>query len=181
MFSVNTLQHPCIERQASKGDTMSILSILFIVDIIAFVVYGFVKSRMRLKILQGASLTALILYLVIILFITVFSRHPVLEVRWNIIPLQDFDFGLFYGQLLPNILLFIPGGILLDGALPKCNLIFLILIGIGISLCIEFIQLFVHVGICDIDDLITNSLGFIFGVFPARIMIRFPMYEKITV
>jgi len=133
---------------------------------------------MKPKTLQRACFAALILYLIALLYITMFSRQAVLEARWNLIPLQDFDLGMFICQLLPNILLFIPVGILLDGALPKRNLVSLILIGVGISLCIELVQLFVHVGICDIDDLISNSLGGILGVFPARMLIRLPKHDE---
>jgi len=59
-------------------------------------------------------------------------------------------------------------------------LYFIILIGINISFYIELIQLIVHVGICDIDDLIANSLGFIVGVLPARTMLPRAKQEKST-
>lgn len=149
---------------------MSIQTMLLIMDIIAFVIYGLLKIKMKSKPFRGISLVALLVYFSAILFITVFSRQPVLEVRWNVIPLQSWGPDDFYIQILPNILIFMPVGFLLVGLLPDCKLIYTILIGTGVSLCIEIVQLLVHVGICDIDDLIANSLGCMFGVLPAHLL-----------
>ena len=151
---------------------MLVIILPLITDILAYAISGFAKRRMKQNVLQTICLSALILYLAALLYITVFSRQRVLEVRWNLIPLQDFDAGMFIGQLSPNILLFIPVGILLDGLLPKSKLLSLILIGVGISLYIELVQLLVHAGIFDVDDLLSNSLGVILGVFPARLLMR---------
>ncbi len=146
---------------------MSIQTILIVADIITFAAYGLAKSKLKPRIFRTVSIVTLAVYLAAILFITVFSRQPVSEIRWNVIPLLNFD---FYIQFLPNVLVFIPVGFLLDAVLPRCKMVYTILIGIGISLCIEFVQLFVHVGICDIDDLIANSLGCVLGVFSACLL-----------
>jgi glycopeptide antibiotics resistance protein len=121
---------------------------------------------------RAASLFAFLVYLAAVLWVTVFSRQPVLEMRWNYIPVFTLAYGDFYCAILPNVLLFIPIGIFLYGALPQGKLWRPILAGIGISLCIELVQLFVHVGICDIDDFLANSLGCGLGVLAAWLLTR---------
>ncbi len=82
--------------------------------------------------------------------------HPNL----NLIPFQD-GFGLSF---ILNIFLFIPTGFL-------CPLISrhyrriknILLIGCGLSLSIEIVQLFTLYRITDIDDLITNVVGTLVG------------------
>ena len=150
---------------------------LFITAIATLMLYGFAQRKMQPKPLRGACIAALLLYLFVLFYITMFSRQAVLEVRWNLTPLRNFDFGMFFGQLLPNILFFIPVGILLVGILQSRSFILPILLGIGLSVCIELIQLFVHVGICDVDDLLANSIGVVLGAVPAQVL---PLFAKRT-
>ena len=59
-----------------------------------------------------------------------------------------------------NILLFIPAGFLLPVAFKRLECCWkTILIGVVLSLGIEFVQLFTHLGIFDLDDLMNNTIG----------------------
>lgn len=150
-------------------------NMLIVADIFAFAAYGFAKCKMKPKILRGVSLVTLVLYLAVVLYITIFSRQPLTEPRWNIILFPKDEFAnVFYHEFILNILIFIPIGFLLSGILPKCKMIYTILIGIGISICFEILQFFIHVGVCDINDLIASSIGCILSVLLAQIFRFFP-------
>ena len=64
---------------------------------------------------------------------------------------------------------FIPAGLLLNGVFQKRRWFFILTVGIGISLSIELILLFIHVGFCDTGDLPANSLGGLLGMLAARV------------
>lgn len=71
-----------------------------------------------------------------------------------------------WGNLLLNIALFVPLGVLLplvSKPLRKGHLT--IPIGFAVSLCIELLQLGLGRGICDVDDLFANTLGAAVGYF----------------
>ena len=62
------------------------------------------------------------------------------------------------------IILFVPSGIILPIVYKRLNTFWKVLLaGIGISLCIEIIQLPFSVRATDIDDLILNTIGVIVG------------------
>ena len=66
-------------------------------------------------------------------------------------------------QILFNVLLYIPLGAVLCSLTGTVWL--LILIGIGLSVLTEFLQYWTGLGITDVDDVISNTLGLIAGVF----------------
>lgn len=148
---------------------MDIHLILWAGNALGLIVFGFAKYFLKPKSFRILTSTALLLYLSAVMYITIFSRRPVLETRWNLIPLQSYaTIQVFYFSLLPNALLFIPIGLLLNGVFPHHKTLYIIAIGMGISLCIELIQLFLHVGICDIDDFLSNSAGCILGALAGK-------------
>lgn len=98
--------------------------------------------------------------------------NPYLETRINLIPFQS-DVNATWWDYSANIAMLIPFPILLYGIRQKeTNGFILAGAGIGLSLLIEIIQYFTHRGICDIDDLILNSIGAIIGMFIALLFSR---------
>lgn len=90
-------------------------------------------------------------YLVFIFALAVLSRRPIYsKVNW--IPFKSYRKGLTK-QVAANILAFIPLGFLLR---KKCY-------GLLISILIELAQLLLHRGYCDIDDVISNTIGLFIG------------------
>lgn len=63
-------------------------------------------------------------------------------------------------QMIANIIMFIPIG-LLSGKIYKWRGL---PVGIAFSACIEFVQLFAHLGLFEFDDIFHNSLGTLLGV-----------------
>lgn len=70
------------------------------------------------------------------------------------------NFGVIYDMVF-NILLFIPAGILIE--LKKRNVGFSIFASLGVSLIIEFVQSITGRGLFEISDIINNTLGGVIG------------------
>ena len=98
----------------------------------------------------------------------VFDITTAFPFRVNLLPLVNlFDYESKRNLLLNvigNAAMFIPSGIVLPFVYKRLNSFWKVLLaGIGISLCIEIIQLPFSVRATDIDDLILNTIGVIVG------------------
>ena len=94
------------------------------------------------------------LYILIILWITLFSREPMTGrifqgLFWEI------EMG-YWNNIIQNILLFIPLGFLIGG---KRGIIAGVLLSIGI----ESIQFMFRLGYCELDDVLNNTIGTAIG------------------
>ena len=98
----------------------------------------------------------------------VFDIATAFPFRVNLLPLLNlFDYDSKRDLLLNvigNAAMFVPSGIVLPIVYKRLNTFWkVILAGIGISLCIEIIQLPFSARATDIDDLILNTIGVIAG------------------
>ena len=98
----------------------------------------------------------------------IFDIATAFPFRVNLLPLVNlFDYDSKRDLLLNvigNAAMFIPSGIVLPFVYKRLNSFWKVLLaGIGISLCIEIIQLPFSVRATDIDDLILNTIGVIVG------------------
>ena len=98
----------------------------------------------------------------------VFDIATAFPFRVNLLPLVNlFDYDSKRDLLLNvigNAAMFVPSGIVLPIVYKRLNTFWKVLLaGIGISLCIEMIQLPFSVRATDIDDLILNTIGVIAG------------------
>jgi glycopeptide antibiotics resistance protein len=98
----------------------------------------------------------------------VFDIATAFPFRVNLLPLLNlFDYDSKRDLLLNvigNAAMFVPSGIVLPIVYKRFNTFWKVLLaGIGISLCIEIIQLPFSVRATDIDDLILNTIGVIAG------------------
>lgn len=120
----------------------------------------------RLDLVRRIALSLLIPYLFLTLVATVITRSPTAEVRIVLEPFRTYrqyytdEFTWF--EIRANVLLFIPIGFLLPMVIKKPIWLPLI-IGIGISVIIELIQLITHRGLCETDDVISNTIGLMIG------------------
>ena len=94
------------------------------------------------------------LYILIILWITLFSRRPGTErifrgLFWEI------EMG-YWNNIIQNILLFVPLGFLIGG---KRGIIAGVLLSIGI----ELTQYIAVLGYCELDDVLNNTIGAAIG------------------
>jgi len=76
---------------------------------------------------------------------------------WSYREAFDSDFTWF--EVRANILLFIPIGFLLPLSVKKMPLLW----GVGFSAAIELMQLITCRGTCEIDDVISNTIGLVIG------------------
>ena len=106
----------------------------------------------------------LIAYIIFILSETLLFRKPTtgehlqLELFWSykVIDVQ-------FNQMLCNVLLFIPFGLLLK--LLGINTWLILLIGFTFSCSIELLQYLLRLGLCELDDVLHNTLGTLIGIF----------------
>lgn len=120
----------------------------------------------RLELVRRIAMSLLIPYLFLTIVATVFTRSPSAEAQIMLEPFRTYrqyytdDFTWF--EIRANVLLFIPIGFLLPMVIKKPVWLPPI-IGIGISVIIEVIQLITHRGLCETDDVISNTIGFLIG------------------
>ena len=165
------------------------------VDLFVLALLYFVVLRQRWSARGRKSLTLhtlLYFYLVGVLYVTLMPilaalpdclRHPYLPMR--LLPFRDLYYG--YGdaerQLLLNVLMTVPFGILLPLCRccvgKKCGFFRCLLLTLTLSLCIELLQPLLSTSRrSDITDVITNTVGGILGYLlflPFRR--RFPVDE----
>lgn len=68
-----------------------------------------------------------------------------------------------FKNIIANILVFIPLGFFISNKNPK-NVFKALIICLGVILSIELIQLFFKIGFFDVDDIILNLTGSLFGL-----------------
>lgn len=108
--------------------------------------------------------TLFVMYMFVSCNIVYFSREPGSRV--------GIDMGLFstwgvtsqaHAYVIENVILFIPFGLLFPACLSKKMSFLTIFAGALCSVCIEYIQYRTGCGYCQIDDIITNTVGAAIG------------------
>lgn len=103
---------------------------------------------------MGKRKVLVALYVLIILWITLFSRRP-MESRIFRGLFWEIEMG-YWNNIIQNILLFIPLGFLIGG---KRGIIAGVLLSIGI----ELTQYIFRLGYCELDDVLNNTIGAAIG------------------
>ena len=103
---------------------------------------------------MGKRKVLVALYVLIILWITLFSRRP-MESRIFRGLFWEIEMG-YWNNIIQNILLFIPLGFLIGG---KRGIIAGVLLSIGI----ELTQYIAVLGYCELDDVLNNTIGTAIG------------------
>lgn len=127
-----------------------------------------------------------VLYVLLLIYFLFFSEGygRVAEAqqvyRYNLVPLVEIrrfwiyrkQLGTFavFSNIFGNVIGFLPFGFILPVIFRRMNSGFLICIsGFLLSLTVEVIQLITKVGCFDVDDMILNTLGAVFGYVLFRI------------
>ena len=103
-----------------------------------------------------------------------FFHGTIQEYTYNLVPFAAlFAYGkksVYLLQMMVNIAMFIPFGVMLEiaGADVKKS----VLTGFILSLGIEAFQLILMRGVCDIDDLIMNTIGTLIGFLLTTVIKR---------
>ena len=118
---------------------------------------------------RGISGWLLINYIMGLLFLTVLGRRSLDYVRCNFEAFYSYRDVLARGdpdvaiQIVMNILVFVPVGILGSLVAKRWRFLKGLLLGAGLSVCIEVLQLMLKNGTCELDDLVSNAIGTLFG------------------
>ena len=120
----------------------------------------------------------LVLWLAVILHMTVFSRTPGMP-EAELMPLHQL-WMYFHGgtkELLRtmwmNVLLFVPGGLLLTALWPQkwqagCRLLDTVVVLTAVSVAVEWCQFHGGLGVAETDDVLCNGLGAAIGAIIHR-------------
>ncbi len=133
-----------------------------------YVVYRCVKEK---KYMNWLMLLVFLIYCAIVVAVTILIRRGTFSKSINMIPFGRVIKAVSTGQMdsvehdILNILLFIPFGFLLAHINKQVfrKTVFALIFGLAASSVIETIQLVFHLGECDINDIIANTLGSVVG------------------
>lgn len=123
------------------------------------------KTRFR----QGLSAVALTIYLIFVFGSTVFTRDPGqfeapnFNFLWEYRALVASQDASFAKDIILNILMLLPVGLLLPVILQKRFFLWPVFAGFGCSLAIELMQYYFRCGMFELDDLFNNTVGVWFG------------------
>lgn len=112
-------------------------------------------------------------YLLANLYLTLLSRSPQPTYHYAWTPFWSYGAALqgnatLREEVLLNILLYVPLGYLLHYAFPNLSWRKVIFAGFLLSVLTEGTQLILKLGLCEVDDLISNTLGTTVGVVAYR-------------
>ncbi len=116
------------------------------------------------KTLSKALLTVYILILIwLVLFKLQFDLSSIIHRNYRSVNLTPFAYAIKLDVIL-NWLFFLPFGVLLNVVYKNTGFIIKLLVIIAFSLSAELLQYIFAIGVSDITDLITNSLGGLAGL-----------------
>lgn len=121
--------------------------------------------------IQKISFWGLIVFTLFVLYKTVFSRkqgdYPMnLDLGWSYKAMLNCTPGMF-SQIYLNIMFFIPIGIFSEQFLLKKyerSFLLSILYGVMLTVIVEILQLLLHRGTFELDDILNNAIGTIIGM-----------------
>ena len=140
-----------------------IIGIFLIVCAIIVVLYHYCIDGF--KFLREASWCFLGGYLSFLFCTTVLFRNQTEEMHYSFRPFLTYAclYNRRIAEIILNILMFIPIGFFSGIAIIKMNIIKVIGLGFSLSSSIEILQLLTRRGVCNVDDVIHNTLGCIIG------------------
>ena len=115
--------------------------------------------------LKRVSWSMFLIYLLLVLCFTIIFRERQDVSRILLKPIWEYK-SINYTRLaesILNILLFIPLGFLSCAAIKQKSLLKVMGLCCGISVWIELLQLTLKKGVCNIDDVINNTVGIVIG------------------
>ena len=113
--------------------------------------------------IKDIVLLLLIEYLFLFYSFTVFLREDRGVIRCEIIPFWSYSRPDLLVENLMNVVVFIPIGLLLSFCMKAQKWWRILLMGCGISLSIEILQLLLRRGCSEFDDVMHNTLGCLLG------------------
>jgi glycopeptide antibiotics resistance protein len=145
--------------------SMVVIGVCLFVCCIVFLLFRIRDSYSTF--VRHASFCMFIGYVFLVLCTTIFFREETFVKRYHLYPLWSYTelYTTILAQLIMNIMMFVPIGFFVGGALKKKHIWNVIKIGFLLSLFIELTQLITTRGVFNVDDIIHNVLGCTIGFF----------------
>lgn len=146
----------------SSGMGIILLTAFSFSLIIPAVLVLFIRSKKHEKLFK---VILLVLYLFCVFYLTLLDRQSgengriIFEPFWTY---QFFSYAQYRWQIYLNIILFLPLGFLLPWSF-KTSFMHAVLTGFLLSVFLEMIQYFFKLGLCEVDDVIHNTIGTVTG------------------
>lgn len=158
--------------------------IVFLCTIILPVLFMFVVKKKHRKPILLTGAMAFSLY--VIYAMTLLDRIDSGEPSLNLQLFWTWKKAIFEGSqyhwylIIGNILLFIPFGVTFSLMLPKKTRKWWLvtLVGLLVSIVIEGAQYYLHLGLCELDDVFHNTLGMLAGYGLVTLMQKLFHYPK---
>lgn len=164
------LSNITVHRLIGIPDMWLFWSLTLVVVFVAFGLYTNKISNKRLFTLW----ILLIEYVLIVFCATVICRDALSNRRivflpfWIYVEVLSGNPKVSPLDILFNILLLFPVGVLLVGVLPRLKMLHVFVVGFIMSLTIESLQYVFCKGVAQLDDLIHNSLGCVLGWYLSK-------------
>ena len=149
-----------------------IAGILFLIVMYILKKFGLIQSK-KSEPLRDFLLFLIIVYAAVLLKLAFFSREPGSRTTVDLTLFNTWGTTMqAHAFFMENIIMFIPFGILIPTAFPVMRNIFVCtLTALACSLCLEMFQLITGRGFCQLDDVITNTLGALIGYMVYRMWV----------
>lgn len=149
-----------------------IAGILFLIVMYLLKKFGLIQSK-KSEPLRDLLLFLIIVYAAVLLKLAFFSREPGSRTTVDLTLFNTWGTTMqAHAFFVENIIMFIPFGILIPTAFPVMRNIFVCtLTALACSLCLEMFQLITGRGFCQLDDVITNTLGAFIGYMVYRMWV----------
>ena len=154
-------------------------SILIMLAIALFYFSGFLfVPGTKRKVTKSVVVSGLLFsfYISQVIGITLLNRTMTEEARYDLNMIDVYRIALegnsvFLTQLIGNILMFVPFGILVPVCFRRARSVWKILaVSFSFSLAIETTQLYTHTGLFELVDLLNNTAGGLIGYFLFQII-----------
>ena len=140
--------------------------ILALLVIVTGVIIGlYLTKKDRFSFIRNALLSLLWGYLFFVLCTTLLFRECSETIRYYLFPFWSYDVLNYkvIAQHILNVLMFVPIGFLLGAIMNGTRRMKVIEMGCLMSVMIEILQLLTRRGVCNIDDVIHNTIGCAIG------------------
>lgn len=152
------------------GVPMSVIIAIFLI-VCGLIALFYQNDTDGIKIIRNVSWCIGGGYLFFILCSTVLFRDKAEETHCFLTPFWSYSvlYNRRIAEIVLNVLMFIPIGVLVSINVKKKGLLMILGIGCGLSLTIELLQLITRRGVFNIDDVIHNTLGCAIGYVAYRL------------
>ena len=162
---------------------IEVIVVYFILFLLSFVLI-FTFERDRVKKSKYIGFTAFLLYTSFLMCHTVIFRQSkdIMEFKlmpfWSYIDIIKEHKMVFLYENILNVVLFLPLGFFLGFFINDHQWRKVFIISIVLSSSIEIMQLFLHRGLCEFDDVFHNTIGSLLGYIISILILRYDQKRR---